>query len=150
MGFLNFELGRAGHAAIPDERVIDSLMLARRRHPAGPNSLDALCSRYAIDTSRRTFHGALLDAELLAEVYIELIGGRQAALILGEEPEAPTLAVVRHVVKLGERPAPRHFTIAADDLAAHMALVETFGDNAIWKAYFAADAAGSEARALGA
>jgi DNA polymerase-3 subunit epsilon len=125
-------------------------MLARRRHPAGPNSLDALCSRYAIDTGRRTFHGALLDAELLAEVYIELIGGRQAALILGEEPEAPTLAVVRHVVKLGERPEPRHFTVSADDLAAHRSLVEAIGEKAIWNAYFAADTAGSEARSLGA
>jgi DNA polymerase-3 subunit epsilon len=150
MGFLNFELSRVGHSAVPDDRVIDTLMLARRRHPAGPNSLDALCSRYAIDTSRRTFHGALLDAELLAEVYIELIGGRQAALVLGEEPEAPTLAVIRHVVKLGERPEPRHFTVSADDLAAHRSLVETIGEKAIWNAYFAADAAPSEARSLGA
>jgi DNA polymerase III subunit epsilon len=150
MGFLNVELGRAGHGAITDDRVIDSLMLARRRHPAGPNSLDALCSRYAIDTSRRTFHGALLDAELLAEVYIELIGGRQAALVLGEEPAAPTLAVVRHIVKVGVRPEPRHFTIAAEDLAAHMSLVETIGEKAIWKAYFAAGMAGAEARSIGA
>jgi DNA polymerase-3 subunit epsilon len=150
MGFLNFELGRAGHASITDERVIDSLMLARRRHPAGPNSLDALCSRYAIDTSRRTYHGALLDAELLAEVYIELIGGRQAALVLGEEPAAPTLAAVRHIVKIGIRPEPRQFIIAAEDLAAHMSLVETIGEKAIWKAYFAAEMAGAEARSIGA
>jgi DNA polymerase III subunit epsilon len=135
MAFLNFELKRAGHTIVPDERVIDTLMLARRRHPAGPNSLDALCSRYHVDTSRRTLHGALLDAELLAEVYIELIGGRQAALILGEEPEAPTLAVARHGVALGERPEPRAFTISAADLAAHLSLVETMGEAAIWKSY---------------
>src|SRR5262245_1791698 len=73
LDFLNLELSRAGHPTVGAERVLDSLMLARRRHPAGPNSLDALCGRYQIDLSRRTLHGALLDAELLAEVYIELI-----------------------------------------------------------------------------
>lgn len=135
MGFLNFELGRVGHSAIPNERVIDTLMLARRRHPAGPNSLDALCNRYQVDTSRRTFHGALLDAELLAEIYIELIGGRQAALVLGEEPEAPTLSVARQTVKLGERPEPRRFNLGAEELAAHRAFVETLGEDAIWADY---------------
>jgi len=135
MGFLNTELGRVGHGAIPNERVIDTLMLARRRHPAGPNSLDALCNRYQIDTSRRTVHGALLDAELLAEVYIELIGGRQAALVLGEEPEAPTLAVAHNIADFGERPAPRQFKISAEELAAHRDFVGTFGDDAIWKKY---------------
>lgn len=143
MAFLNAELGRAGHMPVPDERVVDTLILARRRHPAGPNSLDALCNRYQIDTSRRTLHGALLDAELLAEVYIELIGGRQAALVLGEEVEAPTLAVARHTVDLGERPAPRHFNIEADVLAAHRALVDSIGDNAIWRDYLSSDQASS-------
>ncbi|MBZ0228961.1 MAG: DNA polymerase III subunit epsilon, partial [Bauldia sp.] len=75
LAFINAELGRLGRTAVPGARMVDTLMLARRKHPAGPNSLDALCARYQIDTSRRTFHGALLDAELLAEVYIELIGG---------------------------------------------------------------------------
>jgi DNA polymerase III subunit epsilon len=139
MAFLNFEFGRAGHAIVPDERVIDTLMLARRRHPAGPNSLDALCTRYQIDTSRRTFHGALLDAELLAEVYIELIGGRQAALVLGEEPAAPTLAVARRAVTLGERPEPRPFTVTAEELAAHKVFVETIGNDAVWKTYLAGE-----------
>jgi DNA polymerase-3 subunit epsilon len=141
MAFLNAEFARAGHPAVPDERVIDTLMLARRRHPAGPNSLDALCNRYQIDTSRRTLHGALLDAELLSEVYIELIGGRQAALVLGEEPEAPTLAIVHRIADFGERPEPRTFAIAAADLAAHHALIATIGDNAIWHDYLAAEAA---------
>jgi DNA polymerase-3 subunit epsilon len=141
MAFLNAEFDRAGCLAVPNERVIDTLMLARRRHPAGPNSLDALCGRYQIDTSRRSFHGALLDAELLSEVYIELIGGRQAALVLGEEPEAPTLAVVHRVVDFGERPEPRRFAIDDDQLAAHRALVATIGADAIWNDYLAADAA---------
>jgi DNA polymerase-3 subunit epsilon len=141
MAFLNAELARIDQIAVPNDRVIDTLMLARRRHPAGPNSLDALCNRYQIDTRRRTLHGALLDAELLSEVYIELIGGRQAALVLGEEPEAPTLAVVHRVVDFGERPEPRTFTITVDELAAHRALVATIGASAIWNDYLAADAA---------
>jgi DNA polymerase-3 subunit epsilon len=135
VAFLNAEFDRAGHPLLSDERVVDTLMLARRRHPAGPNSLDALCNRYQIDTSRRTFHGALLDAELLAEVYIELIGGRQAALVLGEEAQAPTLAVARRTVEFGSRPVPRQFSIGADALAAHRTFVESIGENAIWKEY---------------
>ncbi|TIT34521.1 MAG: DNA polymerase III subunit epsilon, partial [Mesorhizobium sp.] len=82
IGFLNLEFGRLGHPAIDVGRVVDTLALARRKHPMGPNSLDALCRRYGIDNGHRTKHGALLDSELLAEVYIELIGGKQAALIL--------------------------------------------------------------------
>lgn len=141
LAFLNFELGQCGHPLVPDERVVDTLMLARRRHPAGPNSLDALCNRYQIDTSRRTLHGALLDAELLAEVYIELIGGRQATLVLGEEPEAPTLAVAHRVVDFGERPVPRAFTIGGEELAGHRTMVDSLGDNAIWKDFLRDEAA---------
>ncbi len=85
MGFVNTELKRLGRPAIINDRVIDSLQIARRKHPAGPNSLDALCSRYNIDNSHRTKHGALLDSELLAEVYLELIGGRQAGFDLAAD-----------------------------------------------------------------
>lgn len=83
MGFINAEFARIGLPPILPERVLDTLSMARRKHPMGPNSLDALCRRYGIDNSHRTKHGALLDSELLAEVYIEMIGGRQAALGLG-------------------------------------------------------------------
>src|SRR5262245_18436042 len=83
MGFVNAELARLDMPSIFPDRVIDTLALARRKHPMGPNSLDALCRRYGIDNSHRTKHGALLDSELLAEVYIEMIGGRQTALGLG-------------------------------------------------------------------
>ena len=76
LGFLNAELERAGKAAVGRERLVDTLLLARRKHPAGPNRLDDLCGRYGIDNSRRTKHGALLDAEILTEVYLELIGAR--------------------------------------------------------------------------
>ena len=80
IAFINAEFARLGHPPVEPDRVVDTLALARRKHPMGPNSLDALCRRYGIDNSHRTKHGALLDSELLAEVYIELIGGKQAAL----------------------------------------------------------------------
>ena len=84
LGFLNAELERAGKSLIARERMVDTLLIARRKHPGGSNRLDDLCVRYAIDNSRRTKHGALLDAELLAEVYVELIGARQAQLVLSQ------------------------------------------------------------------
>jgi len=136
IGFINAELARLGRAPIGDDRVVDTLMLARRKHPAGPNSLDALCMRYEIDLSRRTKHSALLDSELLAEVYIELIGGRQASLVLGEEiASAPTIAVAHHAVASGERPVPRIFTITENEIALHRAAVATLGAAAIWANY---------------
>src|ERR1700694_691088 len=84
LNFINAELERAGRAAIARDRIVDTLLLARRKHPGSPNRLDDLCARYSIDNSRRAKHGALLDAEILAEVYLELIGARQAQLILVE------------------------------------------------------------------
>ncbi len=136
VAFINAELSRCGHPPISDEHVIDTLLLARRKHPGSPASLDALLSRYQIDASRRTLHGALLDAELLSEVYIELIGGRQAALILGEEPQAPTIAIAPVVAaSVGERPVPRLFSISATEIAAHRAALERLGDKAIWRGY---------------
>ncbi|MBX9874858.1 MAG: DNA polymerase III subunit epsilon, partial [Beijerinckiaceae bacterium] len=83
IGFLNMELKRIGRGPLEQARVVDTLAMARRKHPGAGNSLDALCSRYGIDNTRRTKHGALLDAEILAEVYIELIGGKQTSLGLG-------------------------------------------------------------------
>ena len=85
IGFINAELDRVKRPPIPRDRLVDTLLLARRKHPGVSNRLDDLCSRYAIDNSRRTKHGALLDAELLAEVYIDLIGARQSQLILASE-----------------------------------------------------------------
>src|SRR6202165_698673 len=84
LNFINAELERAGRAAIARDRIVDTLLLARRKHPGSPNRLDDLCARYSIDNSRRAKHGALLDAEILAEVYVELIGARQALLGLAE------------------------------------------------------------------
>jgi DNA polymerase-3 subunit epsilon len=138
MTFINAELTRLGRTALGDDRVIDTLMLARRKHPGSPASLDALMSRYQIDASRRTLHGALLDAELLAEVYIELIGGRQAALVLGGEPEAPTITIAHHGMAIMPRMIPRAFTISTEELAAHAAAVAALGAKAIWREYAAA------------
>src|SRR5207302_10034579 len=87
ISFINAELDRLKRAAIPRERLVDTLLLARRKHPGVSNRLDDLCSRYAIDNSHRTKHGALLDAELFAEVYIDLIGARQSQLLLASEAE---------------------------------------------------------------
>ncbi|EAB6718306.1 DNA polymerase III subunit epsilon, partial [Salmonella enterica subsp. enterica] len=113
--------------------VIDTLALARRKHPMGPNSLDALCRRYGIDNSRRTKHGALLDSELLAEVYIELIGGKQAALLL----ETAVNSAVSDsgeaiVVTIRPRPTPLAPRISEAEVQAHAALVERLGEKAIW------------------
>ena len=134
LGFLNAELERAGKAAVGRERLVDTLLLARRKHPAGPNRLDDLCGRYGIDNSRRTKHGALLDAELLAEVYLELIGARQAQLILVESGH-PTSGVQAAVASARARPAALAPRLSGDECAAHAAFVATLGDNAIWCEY---------------
>ena len=138
MGFINAEFERIGLPPVAPDRVTDTLALARRKHPMGPNSLDALCRRYGIDNSRRTHHGALLDSELLAEVYIEMIGGRQAALGLGTaEAGRKTLVEVEDelVLPLGARPRPLAPRLSEEDRAAHAAMVEKMGAKAIWAKY---------------
>jgi DNA polymerase-3 subunit epsilon len=137
LGFLNAELERIGRTALSRERLVDTLMLARRKHPGGANRLDDLCARYGIDNSRRTKHGALLDAEILAEVYLELIGARQAQLGLGEISTVTTSGVV--AVLRQARPVPLAPRLTAEDLAAHEAMVGRLGADAIWLSY--ADAA---------
>ncbi|MEJ1159705.1 DNA polymerase III subunit epsilon [Prosthecomicrobium sp. N25] len=136
IGFLNAEFARLGRGPIPPDLVVDSLALAKRRHPAGPNSLDALCSRYGIDNSRRTKHGALLDSELLAEVYIELIGGRQAALLLATETAtATTSRNVTRVRQARQRPVPLPSRLTPEEITAHEAFVARLGDAAVWRKY---------------
>jgi len=133
LGFLNAELERAGRPPLSRDRLVDTLLIARRKHPGGSNRLDDLCARYSIDNSRRTKHGALLDAELLAEVYVELIGARQAQLILSQtaQPDhAPGEAIV-----IRERLVPLVAAITADERAAHRAFVATLGEKAIWLDY---------------
>ena len=134
VGFLNAELGRCGHPVLEADRAACTLSLARRKHPGASNSLDALCSRYGIDNSRRTKHGALLDAEILAEVYIELIGGKQADLGLAIGRAATPRGNGPIVVPPRVRPAPASRLTDAER-AAHLAFVATLGANALWRDY---------------
>ena len=133
IGFLNMELERAGQTLISTERVVDTLMLARRKHPAGPNSLDALCKRYGIDNSKRTKHGALMDSWLLAGVYVELLGERQATLTLARNGTPAPTVVITGEVRAVTRPAPLDVRLSPDDMAAHAAFVDTLGEGALWK-----------------
>ena len=133
MGFINAELARLGRDFIGPDRVVDTLVLARRKHPMGPNSLDALCRRYGIDNSRRDKHGALLDSELLAEVYIELIGGKQAALVLEAEAQIAVTGPSIAVTSIGQRSTPLAPRLSAAEIEAHARMVARLGENAIWK-----------------
>jgi DNA polymerase-3 subunit epsilon len=130
IGFINAELNKISKPPIPRDRLVDTLLLARRKHPGVSNRLDDLCSRYAIDNSRRTKHGALLDAELLAEVYIDLIGARQSQLILADAPKSSSQIQLDGSRR--QRPSPLFPRVTADDLAAHRAFVATLGDKQIW------------------
>ncbi len=136
LAFLNAELDRAGHPAVSRERMVDTLLLARRKHPGAANRLDDLCARYAIDNSRRTKHGALLDAELLAEVYVELTGARQAQLILSQ---APPILAPGEIIAVRERPVPLPTRLTADAQAAHREFIASLGENAIWRDYVSLD-----------
>lgn len=134
IGFINAEYQRLGIPAVAPDMVIDTLSLARRRHPMGPNSLDALCRRYGIDNSHRTKHGALLDAELLTDVYIEMLGGRQAALGLSaKDTNTVERKTDEEVVAIGQRPRPLAPRLTDADLQAHSALVERIGESALWR-----------------
>jgi DNA polymerase-3 subunit epsilon len=138
LGFLNAELERVGKTLVPRERLVDTLLLARRKHPAGPNRLDDLCARYAIPNGHRTKHGALLDAHILAEVYLELIGARQAQLILVESPLVVPSAIVNgNTVRL--RPLPLAPRLSLQDREAHLEFVATLGEHAIWRDYLSVE-----------
>ena len=127
MRFLNMEVSRLGHPPFPLERALCTLKLTRRKYPGAPASLDALCQRFRVDNSNRTLHGALLDAQLLAEVYMELLGGRQSALGL---TSAEAVALVETIVERVIRPA-RHFAPNETELAAHTAMLAEL-KNAVW------------------
>ena len=135
VGFIDHELGRLGHPKISRERVVDTLQLARRKNPGGQASLDALCSRYGIDNSKRTKHGALLDSEILAEVYLELLGGRQATLGLSHLAGRAEAARGRAAAK---RPAPLAPRLTDAEVAAHIAFVASLGGTPIWREYLEA------------
>lgn len=134
IAFINAEFQRLGELPVEPGRVVDTLALARRKHPMGPNSLDALCRRYGIDNSRRTKHGALLDSELLAEVYVELIGGKQTALVLDSRPakQLDTLGVEIAAAAILPRPVALASRLTEAERAAHDRLVAKLGEKAIW------------------
>lgn len=132
--FLNHELGLVGEKGISFDRVVDTLAIARRRHPAGPNTLDALCKRYAIDNSQRTKHGALVDSLLLAEVYVELLGERQATF--GLQTANSKSAAGREGTRRGRaaipRPEPLAPRIDEAALVAHRSFIEKMKTPALW------------------
>jgi DNA polymerase-3 subunit epsilon len=136
MRFVNAELARLGLAAIGMDRVVDTLALARKRHPGAPASLDALCDRYRIDRSRRVRHGALLDAEILVEVYCELTGGRQRSLVFGEGLGDAEARVVAAIPRSGPRPV-RASPVERSETNAHLRYIESLGRDAIWFRYLA-------------
>lgn len=135
MKFLNHELERAGLPGLPFARATDTLMIARSKFPGSPASLDALCRRFGIDNSMREKHGALLDSEILAEVYLELIGGRQPDLVLGTAAPAPARSASGEAITWRPRPRPEPLPprITEEERAAHAAMVGKLGDAAIWK-----------------
>ncbi|MBI1203163.1 MAG: DNA polymerase III subunit epsilon [Rhodopseudomonas sp.] len=133
-GFLCAELKRIDRPLIARDRLVDTLALARRKHAAGPYNLDALCAKYGIDTSRRTKHGALLDSEILAEVYLELLGGRQAQLGLTESV-AERIVSRDGTVKVRTRPAALPSRLTDAERTAHREFIATLGDQAIWRNY---------------
>jgi DNA polymerase-3 subunit epsilon len=137
MRFLNAELALLGIAPIASDRVIDTLALARRKYPGAANSLDALCARFRIDMSRRTKHGALVDAGILAEVYAELSGGRQASLVFARGTassgaEAASL--------LAQRPHPLPAVLSIEELLRHRGFAATLGAAPVWDAYLPSQA----------
>ena len=137
MGFINAEFERLGLPPVPSDMVVDTLSMARRKHPMGPNSLDALCRRYGIDNSHRTKHGALLDSELLAEVYIEMLGGRQAALGLTQvqQRQSDSQSGEEEITLSYSRPKPLAPRLSAKEQEGHASLVAKLGAKAIWSRY---------------
>lgn len=130
MKFINCQLSELGFPEVPNSRVIDTLAMARRKFPGSPANLDALCRRFGIDNSNRTLHGALLDSELLAEVYLELQGGRQHGLVLQAESGAAGDGDDSGKPKRVQRQARPHAPLA-EELAAHAALLAELKDP-IW------------------
>ena len=133
MKFLNSELVRAGKPTLPYSRALDTVVMARKKFPGASASLDALCRRFGVDNSGRENHGALLDSELLAEVYLELIGGRQSGLALNATTEGPVTTVASQD---GWRPRPRSVPLPSrlgdTEVATHQAFVATMGATAVW------------------
>jgi DNA polymerase-3 subunit epsilon len=136
--FLNFELQKCGKPGVPHSRMVDTLTLARSKHPGAKHSLDALCMRFGVDRSHRVKHGALLDAQLLAQVYVELTGGRQIGLGLVADTVSVSVSSASRPVTVREpRPARPHFA-ADEELALHRAFIAQLA-NPLWAHFAEAD-----------
>ncbi len=134
MKFLNAELGWLKLPQLPWDQAIDTLAIARKKFPGSPASLDALCRRFQIDNSARTLHGALLDSEILAEVYLELIGGRQPDFVLATGPATKSGGLTETSTwRPMPRPTPLAPRLTASEAAAHQAFVDKMGDAALWR-----------------
>lgn len=135
MKFINAELKMFGFPSIDPRRVIDTLPMARKKFPGSPANLDALCRRFGIDNTARTLHGALLDSELLAEVYMELLGGRQRGLKIEGDKRSAGKSEIQNSSLNKNRPfrAPRQFVVSNDEAAAHQLMIDAIGDSALWK-----------------
>lgn len=131
MKFLNAELGWAGLPKLPNDQALDTLAIARKRFPGSPASLDALCRRFGIDNSSRTLHGALLDSEILAEVYLELIGGRQPDLVLSSSGQSSD-ANSPDAWRPSARPTPLPSRLSEDEKKAHAAFIAGMGGDPLW------------------
>lgn len=131
MKFLNAELKWSGQVTLPDDQAIDTLAIAHRRFPGSPATLDALCRRFGVDNSAREKHGALLDSEILAEVYLELIGGRQPDLVLGQNTR--NSGTSGHAWRAYKRPEPLQPRLTEDERAAHDAFIAELGDSVLWR-----------------
>jgi DNA polymerase-3 subunit epsilon len=136
-GFLNHELGLCGRPVVCLSRMVDTLSLARTKHPGAKHSLDALCTRFGVDRSRRTKHGALLDAQLLAQVYIELTGGRQIGLGLVEETADVEIVEAAGTVTVRQPRAPRPHSPADEELERHRAFISKLVDP-LWARFITA------------
>jgi len=131
MKFLNFELAKMGLRQLPWEQALDTLAIARKKFPGSPSSLDALCRRFGIDNSSRTLHGALLDSEILAEVYLELIGGKQPDFGLSNNA-GPKEGDTNEVWTPRPRPTPLPSRLSEKESAAHAEFVSKLGGDALW------------------
>ncbi|MEO1207291.1 MAG: DNA polymerase III subunit epsilon [Pseudomonadota bacterium] len=137
IGFLNAELTRSGRMGLMNDRVVDTLVMARRKHPGGSNTLDALCKRYGVDNSKRDKHGALIDSLLLAEVYLELLGERQTDFLSASSDKAAAARAGRSVSRPAARQRPKALPdrVSEEDRSAHAAFVTTLGEDAMWWRY---------------
>jgi len=133
MKFLNAELGWLNLPKLPMDQAVDTLMIARKKFPGSPASLDALCRRFNIDNAARTLHGALLDSEILAEVYLELIGGRQPDFGLSAQHSRDTGPILAAAWRAGPRPKKLPPRITEAEQKAHEVFVATLSDSALWR-----------------